>query len=178
MGVLISASSVLSRMSLDVPVPDPPTISRTSDGEADDEVTKRTDIEEYFDGMENAWEEGFDEWASATALTEIEYHTIREAGLLEAFDFRWDERAGYVTYEATRVPADWKQRAEFSTLDSWSAVSVINDELDELGETVAGVLTDYYIEWETEAHVVETFGSQFNARDDVLTDVEDASEEE
>lgn len=120
---------------------------------------------------------GFSEWAAETPLAEDEYRTIRELDLIESFDFHWDEAAGEVAYDAPEIPQNWEAIERFSIVDSWSTVSAINEELDALGETVAGVLTDYYVDWETEEHVVETFGEQFNARDDVLTEAQDEREE-
>jgi hypothetical protein len=154
-----------------VSVPEPPTVYReTRDEEYVTDASKRADIQEYFDGMENAWEEGFSEWASETTLTEDEYRLLTDLDLLETLDWSWDETAGRVTYETGRIPADWKTLPEFDAIDSWSTVSAINEELDELGRTVAGILTDYYVAWEAEDRVVKTFGDQYNGRDDVLTD--------
>ena len=169
-------------MSLDVPTPDPPGVYREDrDEEFREEVdgsSRRADVQEYLAGPENAWGEGFGEWAAETSLVEDEYRPIEEAGLLEAFDFFWDGEAEVVGYTAPEVPDDWETDPRYSWVDSWSTASAVNEELDALGETVAGVLTDYFLEWETEAHVVETFGSQFNGRDDVLTDFQDAREDE
>lgn len=166
-------------MSLNVPTPDPPAIYRGfRDEEYQSDISKRADIQEYFDGMENAWGEAFGEWASETGLTEGEYRAMLDLGFLASLDFHYDELAREVTYEAPQIPDDWKTVDKFSALDSWSTVSAINEEIDELGETVAGVLTNYYIAWESEADVVETFGNQFNARDEVLTDMQNAREDE
>jgi hypothetical protein len=165
-------------MSLDVLPPEPPTVYReTRDDEYHADVSKRADVQEYMDGVENAWEEGFGEWASETSLTEAEYRVMTDLGFVEELDFRWDEETRQVTYFAPRIPDDWQTNERFSTVDSWSTVSVINEEVDDLGETVAGVLTDYYVAWESEERVVKTFGDQFNGRDDVLTDTQNAREE-
>ena len=164
-------------MSLDVSTPDPPSVYRTArDEEYETDASKRADIQAYLVGSENAWEEGFSQWAVETSLAEDEYRLILEAGLLDEFDFYWDDEAGSVSYTAPDVPGDWETNPRFSWIDSWSTASAVDETLDDLGETVAGVLTDYFLAWEEEAHVVDTFGSQFNGRDDVLTDVQDARE--
>jgi len=169
-------------MSLDVPTPDPPDVYREDrDEEYVEEVaegSRRADIEEYLAGSENAWAEGFDEWATETSLAEDEYRAVAEAGLLEEFDFYWDDEAEIVGFSAPEIPDGWETDPRFSWVDSWSTASAVTEELDDLGETVAGVLTDYFLAWEDEDHVVDTFGVQFNGRDDVLTDVENAREDE
>ena len=99
-------------------------------------------------------------------LSEETYDLVLEFGFIEELNFFWDEEFDEVRYEAPEIPDDWKTRDEYSMLDSWSTVSSINEEVDRLGETVANLLTDYYVDWETEADIVETYGDQYNGRDD------------
>lgn len=48
---------------------------------------------------------------------------------------------------------------------------------EELGQTATGTLTDYNVAWVSEDRIVQTFGDQFNGRDDALTDSQNASDE-
>ncbi|WP_410767465.1 hypothetical protein [Haloferax sp. DFSO60] len=166
-------------MGLDVPTPNPPSSYREArDDEYVSDGTRRAEIRAYLTGTENAWGEGFTEWTIDTSLTETEYDVVVELGLLAEFDFYWDDERQRIEYTAPKIPDDWETSETFDSFDSWETVSAINGELDNLGETVAGVLTNYYVSWDSEDGVVDMFGSQFNARDDVLTDVQDAKEEE
>ncbi|WP_435153603.1 hypothetical protein [Haladaptatus sp. DFWS20] len=157
-------------MSLDVSTPDAPTIDGESEDQYEPDGAKRSDLQEYLDGDENAWEEGFSEWASETSLSEDSYRIILELGLLNELDFFWDTETEEVGFESPEIGDDWKDR--HPQLETWSTVSEINEEMDELGETVAGTLSDYYIAWEAEREVTETFGEQYNGRDDALSENE------
>jgi hypothetical protein len=156
----------------DAPTPDPPTVSRASrdDGYAD--ASRRADIQAYLTGTENAWDEGFSEWATETSLTEAEYRAVAAIGLFDEFDFYWDATADRVAYTAPELPSNPETMRRLSALDTETSAAAIGEELDELGATVAGVLTAYFVEWETDADIVDTFGSQYNARDDARTDAE------
>ncbi|MFC7203246.1 hypothetical protein ACFQJC_06945 [Haloferax namakaokahaiae] len=165
-------------MGLDVPTPNPPASYREArDDEYVTDRSRRAEIQAYLTGVENAWTEAFTQWSIDTSLSLDEYQLVLRVGLLDEFDFYWDDERQRIEYTAPKIPDEWEQLDEFDSLDSWATVSAINDELDELGDTVAGVLTDYYVSWDSEDGVVDMFGSQFNARDDVLTDVQDAYEE-
>lgn len=156
-------------MSLDVDVPAAPTIyEETRDDQYESDVDKRADLQAYLNGVENAWEEGFETWADETALSDDAYRAVLDLGLIEEFDFYWNPEMEEVEYEAPEIPDDWEERGRYADLDSWSTVSAINEEMDDLGETVAGILDDYYVEWGTERDVVETFGDQYNGRDDEM----------
>ncbi|WP_266076991.1 hypothetical protein [Haladaptatus caseinilyticus] len=157
-------------MSLDVSTPDAPTIDGEREDQYEPDGAKRSDLQEYLDGEENAWEEGFSEWAAETPLSEESYRIILELGLLDRLDFFWDAETEEVRYESPEIGDGWLNL--HPSLDSWSAVSEINEELDDLGETVAGVLTDYYVAWEAEKEVTKTFGDQYNGRDDALSENE------
>ncbi|SIR05724.1 hypothetical protein SAMN05421858_1272 [Haladaptatus litoreus] len=157
-------------MSLDVSTPDAPTIDGEREDQYEPDGENRGDLQEYLDGEENAWEEGFREWAAETPLSEESYRVLLDLDLLSDLDFFWDEESEEVQYESPEIENDWEEL--HPSLDSWSQVSEINEELDELGETVAGVLSDYYVAWDEEAEVTETFGEQYNARDDALPENE------
>ncbi|GAA0200613.1 hypothetical protein ACFFQF_01165 [Haladaptatus pallidirubidus] len=157
-------------MSLDVSTPDPPIIDGEREDQYEPDGEKRGDLQAYLDGEENAWEEGFGEWAAETSLSADSYRVLLDLDLLTELDFFWDEEATEVRYESPEIGENWE--GQHPLLDSWSRVSEINEELDELGETVAGVLSDYYVAWEEERDMTETFGEQYNARDDDLRENE------
>ena len=156
-------------MSLDVPTPTAPTIYREArDEQYESDVDKRADLQSYLDDEENAWEEGFSDWADETALSVDAYRIALDLGFIEEFDFYWSPEREEVEYETPEIPDEWEDKERYAEVDSWSTVSAINEELDELGETVAGLLTDYYVEWGSERDIVETFGDQYNGRDDAM----------
>lgn len=142
-------------MSLEVSVPEPPSLETGVDASEYDDADvvgnddyKRAELSEYL--RSGAWAEAFDQWAESTQLSQEEYEIVRDLGLLERFDFFWDDFAGRVGYHAPGLPEDWKEREIHPDLTSWSKVSSINASLTELGETVADVLKQEYIDWEAE----------------------------
>lgn len=164
-------------MSVDITTPDSPRVYRENrDEEYVPSETRRADIQDYLDGSENAWQEGFGDWASETTISDESFLLLGTLGMFERFDFRWEPETGRVDYDAPRIPVDWQTTDRYSALDSWDTVSEINEELDDLGETVAGVLSDYYLAWETDSYVVDTFGSQFNGYEDGHDENETADE--
>lgn len=140
-------------MSLDVETPDPPTLHGPGDpGEYDavddpDEWTGATAPREALaDFLEaGAWEDAFDEWCQETYLTEAEFRLVVDAGLIDEFDFFWNEAAEDVGYRAPSVPddlGDWTDEGiEGEAID----VRGIDGELDDLGRTVSEVLENEYI---------------------------------
>ena len=142
-------------MSLDVPVPDPPTLVDARDPDEYDDVTVVADAnyrrEELATFLEaGAWEEAFDAWAASTAVTAEEFAIAEELGLIAEFDFFWDDFANRVGYHAPGIPEDWRERDIHPAVDSWATVSSINAGLTELGQVVCDVLKDEYIDWEAE----------------------------
>ena len=147
-------------MSLDVDRPDPPTLETDVDASAYDDAEvvggqdyRRDELEAFL--REGAWAQAWDEWAATTALTEAEYAVIDDLGLIQQFDFFWDDFAGRVGYHAPGLPEDWRERGIHDGLDSWGAVSGINASLTELGQLVCDVLKDDYIDWESEFEAPE-----------------------
>jgi len=162
-------------MSLDVTPPDPPRIFDETREEYEYDEARRADVQAFFEN-ENAWGEGFEEWAEETRLSAAEYAAVRELGLIRTFDFHWDADAERVAYDAPAIPDDWADRDYPPVLDSWATVSKVNEELDDLGRTVADLLTDYYVDWrareELDSEYRQLFGEQFNARDDDVSEDE------
>lgn len=140
-------------MALDIATPDPPTLQGTPDPEEYDDVEvvaetdyRRDELESFL--HEGAWEEAFDEWSDSTQVTEPEFAIIDELGLIERFDFFWDDFADRVGYHAPGLPEDWREREIHPDLDSWGTVSSINAGLTELGQLVCEILKSEYIDWE------------------------------
>lgn len=161
-GKLIRVVDVGSDMSLDVAIPDPPSLNPDVDAAEYDDADvvsdtdyRREELEAFL--REGAWEQAWDEWAAHTELTEDEYAIVCDLGLLDRFDFFWDDFADRVGYHAPGIPEDWRERNYHPDLDAWSTVSSINASLTELGQVVSDVLKNDYIDWE----------SSFEAPDDL-----------
>jgi hypothetical protein len=134
-------------MTLDVEAPAPPSLepaATTPDGVD----YRRPELEEFLEG--GAWAEAFERWAAETDLAESEWRIVRELGLVEGFDFFWDDIAGRVGYNTPGVPEDWRERELHPELDSWETASGINAAMAELGSTVGDVLGEGYVDWESE----------------------------
>lgn len=144
-------------MSLDVEVPDPPTLDspeNPGDYDAVEEVDDRTGEEGRREALaefltEGAWEEGFDEWTEHTYLSEAQFEAARELGLIADLDFYWNESASDVGYRAPSVPDDlpepWDERLSPSDADD------IEEALEELGRTTSDVMERRYIDMGSEA---------------------------
>ena len=141
-------------MSLDVDVPEPPTLEGIDPNEYEDaEIVgdtdyRRDELEQFL--REGAWEESFDRWTDDTEMTESDFEIMLELGMIGEFDFFWDSFAERVGYHAPGIPEDWKERNYHPDIESWGTVSSINASLTELGQIVCDVLKDEYIDWETE----------------------------
>ena len=145
-------------MALDVDVPDPPdlTTGLTDDYEAN--ASRRFDLQRYFE-EENAWGEAFEEWAAVTNLTEAEYAIVDDLDLITGFDFFWNPDAAHVEYDTPSLRSHPSALDRYPELDSAAKIVTIDDALEELGEIVADVLTEYYVEWETE----DVFAERYDA---------------
>lgn len=139
-------------MGLDVDTPPPPELATDqSTPDADTRIdagadVHRADLEAAL--HDGAWERGFEEWAAHTDLDETEWGAVTDLGLLEEFDFFWDGSEGRVGYSSPGIPPNWRQTDLHPALDSWSTVSSVNAALSELGDTVAAVLTQDYVDWD------------------------------
>ncbi|SNR23740.1 hypothetical protein [Halorubrum vacuolatum] len=139
-------------MSLDVDVPEPPTLASVDPNEYEDaEVIgdtdyRRDELEAFL--REGAWEEAFEEWAATSDMDPEDWAIVVDLDLISRFDFFWDDFADRVGYHAPGLPEDWKERDLHPDLDSWGTVSAINAGLTELGQVVCEVLKEEYIDWE------------------------------
>ncbi|PSP94271.1 hypothetical protein BRC78_01530 [Halobacteriales archaeon QH_8_68_33] len=110
-------------MPLDVESPPPPELEPQVDAEEYDDVNvevsdyRRDELAEFL--ADGAWEQAFGEWATDTSMDEPTYEVVRELGLLDRFDFFWDDFANRVGYHAPGIPEDWREREIHPGLDSW-----------------------------------------------------------
>lgn len=137
-------------MTLDVDIPEPPALSGPPDpGDYDAvvEPEERSDDNPSHEALatflqEGAWEAGFDEWRDHTYMTEDEFQLVWKLGLIDEFDFYWNEATGDVGYRAPAVPTDFPE--PYDNPFERGEIQGIEEELDELGRTVSEVLeTDY-----------------------------------
>lgn len=134
-------------MGLDVPVPDPPTLSGPqSRGDYESIGTPADDPgddyrrEEIADVLEDgAWADAFEKWADETDLSAAEFELVARTGLVDEFDFFWDPATDDVGYRApTLRDAD---RADMPTTEA----DDVDDELDALGRVVSETLENDYL---------------------------------
>jgi hypothetical protein len=141
-------------MPLDVETPDPPELSHSIDADEYDDVEvqgeeyRREELKQFL--YNGAWDEAFTQWAADTDVDEAEFGIIQDLGLVQVFDFFWDDFADRVGYHAPGLPEDWREREIHPNLDSWGMVSSINAGLTELGQLVCEILKEEYIDWEAE----------------------------
>lgn len=154
-------------MTLDVEPPNPPSLAAKDAEEYEVDRYQHENLAEHLN--QGAWEEGFREWVPNTDLTATEYAIVRDLNLIDDFEFIWSDNTNEVNYRAPTVPDEWSDENIHSDLDSIVTVALIETELDDLGDIVADVLTDYYVDWEDEQ---DAFGPQYNARDDSLSEAE------
>jgi len=145
-------------MGLQVETPDPPELSTVDPSTyedatvvAEDDGTpdyRREELSEFLE--DGAWQRAFEEWADYTDVEEPEFAIIEDLGLIEEFDFFWDDFADRVGYHAPGIPEDWRERDLHPDLDTWNSVSSINAGLTELGQTVSELLKQEYVDWEAD----------------------------
>lgn len=132
-------------MTLDVDVPDPPSLrGPQSRGEYDAiDMTDQEPTDDYrreeLRGVlrEGAWRDAFEEWAGHTLLTDAEFGTVRELGLLDRLDLYWEPSSDEVGYRAPTLSDD--EREAFDDPDG------IEAELDSLGRVLSEVLENDYL---------------------------------
>ena len=158
-------------LTIEPPRPPAPSVGDVDSYEAD--RYRHGDLFEYLE--QGAWEEAFNQWALDTGLTEQEYTIARELDLFADFEFVWDDEAEVVDYRPPELPEDWLEREVHPDLASIEQADTVEDELDDLGDIVAGTLTVYYVEWEDQK---DAFGPQYNAQDDSLSEEEYSEQDE
>jgi hypothetical protein len=146
-------------MGLDVLAPDPPRLSFGQDADDYDDVTvqttdyRREELQGFLD--DGAWERSFDEWAEDAEIDEATWQVVLDLGLIERYDFFWDDFANRVGYHTPGIPQDWKERGLHPALSSWAQVSAINAGLAELGGVVSDVLKAEYVDWDADYEAPE-----------------------
>ncbi|WP_276254258.1 hypothetical protein [Halomontanus rarus] len=140
-------------MTLDVEIPEPPTIRAPQDpgdydavDEPEDwtgDTTPREALAEFL--REGAWADAFDEWREQTYVGEEEFQLVLDLGLIDEFDFYWNPSAADVGYRAPTLPESGTLSASDETLEEIDAEG-IEEELDDLGRTVSEVLENRYID--------------------------------
>jgi hypothetical protein len=134
-------------MTLDVPIPDPPSLSgpRSRDdydavGNPEEDAGDDYRRDAIADALaEGAWADGFAEWAAETDLTETAFETVQRHELVDEFDFYWDPAAEDVGYRAPALPAAARNDLESTAADDFDA------ELDTLGRIVSEFLENDYL---------------------------------
>jgi len=144
-------------MTLDVEVPDPPALDGPGDiGDYDaveepedrpGEDGRRDALSEFL--TEGAWEDAFGEWAGHTYLSAAQFEAVVDMGLVDRFDFYWNESAEDVGYLAPAVPDE--RPAPYDDRLDRTDVADIEEALDELGRTVSEVLENDYVDRGSEA---------------------------
>lgn len=134
-------------MSLDVPIPESPSlhgpqsrdeyeaIGNPVDAPGDD--YRREELETIL--ASGAWDDAFEEWAAQTVLTPEHFQIIVDYELIDKFDFYWDETTDEVGYQSPTLPDE--ARSEVDRTD----VGDIDSELDTLGRVVSEMLENDYL---------------------------------
>lgn len=150
-------------MSLDVEIPDPPSLHGPQPREEYDAIDadevdtgddyRREAVRDFLE--EGAWEEAFGQWADLTSLSDDDFRTIRDLGLIDRFDFYWNPATDQVGYIAPDVPEEARDAIGPGDVGEFEA------ELDALGREVSEMLENDYLLRDDED---ESFG--FFADDD------------
>ncbi|MDG5775038.1 hypothetical protein VB773_16325 [Haloarculaceae archaeon H-GB2-1] len=131
-------------MVLDVPVPDPPSLSgpqTRGDYEAyggpldTEDDYRREEVETIL--QDGAWRDAFEEWAGDTGMIAAEFEIVAALDLVDQFDFYWDPASDEVGYRAPELPPDARE-----DVDDPQNVDL---ELDSLGRTVSEMLENDYL---------------------------------
>lgn len=136
-------------MTLSVEPPAPPELEpadKTTDDGGEEMDYRRGELSDHL--RAGAWADAFEEWAERTDLTDEQFAIVEDLGLIDQFDFFWDEFAQRVGYHAPGLPEDWRERNVHPELDSWNTVSGINAGMAQLGGIVSERLENDYVDWE------------------------------
>lgn len=99
---------------------------------------RREELEEIL--QDSVWNEAFQEWAEYTDLTEAEYRTIHDMGLVKQLDFYWDPTEKRIRFEVPSLPDELAKQKDLATL--------VASELTDLSQTVIEMLEDAYVDWD------------------------------
>jgi len=129
-------------MALDVPTPDPPTVTDPQsrgqgdafDGDAAEDY-HRDELEALL--ADGAWAESFETWARKTDLTESEVALLVRHGLFDQLDFYWHPDDEAVRYRVPDLSDDAREALATDT-----DVDTVGSELDVLARLVSERLAD------------------------------------
>ena len=132
-------------MALDMETPDPPDVTNRQVPRSLEEIDvrledlRRGEIETAL--REGAWREGFEEWAEYADVDDDSVAMTVDEELYQAFDFYYDPEGDQVRAVPPSLPQDWAEAVDAST------AAELRTALDDLGETVADLLTQEYLDW-------------------------------
>jgi hypothetical protein len=152
-------------MAVDIEPPAPPDVTNRQVPEGLDAVDvhledlRRGEIETAL--RDGAWQEGFEEWAEYADVAATSLEMAVDRALFQAFDFYYAPDGEQVRAVPPTPPEDWVAEADRST------VSELRTALDDLGETVAELLSRDYLDW------AEAADGDYVWREETFSTVED-----
>lgn len=82
--------------------------------------------------VDDHWEDALEDWREE--LEEADIELVERIGLLDEYEFFWDDEFDRVGYEAPSLPKDWKTHDYADDVESWAQVSRINVAMSDLGQ--------------------------------------------
>lgn len=82
--------------------------------------------------VEHHWDDALEGWRDE--LEDADLELVERIGLLDEYEFFWDDAFDRVGYEAPSLPKDWKTRDYADDVESWAQVSRINVAMSDLGQ--------------------------------------------
>ncbi|MDZ7689416.1 MAG: hypothetical protein U5J64_12035 [Halobacteriales archaeon] len=95
---------------------------------------RELDDETVRESVADHWDDALAEWRDELEPADVEL--VEEIGLLDEYEFFWDDAFDRVGYEAPSVPKDWKTRDYADDIESWAQVSRINVAMSDLGQAL------------------------------------------
>ena len=105
---------------------------------SDESVLDDETVHRYLE--DGVWSRSLEEWRKESKLGETDMELVEELGLIEEFEFFWDDDFDRVGYEAPSIPKDWKSQEYSDAIKSWGQVSKINMAMSELGEKAREII--------------------------------------
>ncbi|MFC7027338.1 hypothetical protein ACFQH8_07135 [Halomicroarcula sp. GCM10025710] len=130
-------------MSLDVPVPDPPSLhgpqprseysAIDAPAEEPEDDYRREEVAEILEA--GAWHDAFEEWTTQTGLLVADFELVTEHELVDEFDFYWDPTTDEVGYQAPTLPEAVRRDLEVGDVDEIGSAGLAwPDGLGDAGE--------------------------------------------
>lgn len=86
------------------------------------------------DSVNDHWEDALEDWREELEPSDVSL--VERVGLLEDYEFFWDDSFDRVGYEAPSLPSDWKTAEYADEVESWAQVSRINTAMSDLGQEI------------------------------------------